>query len=114
MKILMFEIDEFLKTLSEDWYIEDDGLLDDQYNENGELINGNNIISVGKDDIEIIYQGEQRLVSDEYKDFLSEFKKWKKMQTCVYITLEIDKSKLDEVTELLKKMPVKIVLSNRR
>jgi hypothetical protein len=108
MKISMFEIEEFLKTLSDDWYIEDDGLLDDQYDGRGKL-NGNNIINVGKNDIEIVWQGEQDCIGYRSRNFISEFRKWKKSQTCVYITLEIDKSRLDEVTELLKKIPVKII-----
>jgi hypothetical protein len=109
MKISMFEIEEFLKTLSDDWYIEDEGLLDDQYNDRGKLVNGNNIINVNKDYIEIVWQSEQDCIGDESRDFLYEFKKWKKSQTYVYITIEVDKSKLDEVTEILKKIPVKIV-----
>jgi hypothetical protein len=109
MKILMFEIEEFLKTLSEDWYIEDDGLLEGQYNEKGKLINGSNVINVAKNSIDICWQGEEDCFEDEYKDFLTEFNKWKKTQTCIYITLEIDKSNLDKVTEMFKTMPIKII-----
>ena len=109
MKIKMIEVEKFLKTLSDDWYIEDEGILDKYYREDGKLINPEATVNITKDEISICWQGDtEKPIRDQIKDFLHEFKIWKKVNNYTYIVLEIDKSRLDEVTELLKANDIKI------
>ena len=110
MKIKMIEVEKFLKTLSDDWCIEDGGILDEYYREDGKLINPEAIVDIKKDEISICWQGgAEKPIRDQIKDFLHEFKIWKKVNNYTYIVLEIDKSRLDEVTEILKTNNIKVV-----
>jgi hypothetical protein len=102
MKIQILDIIEFLKTIDDEWYIEDDGILDEYMDEGWEKpLDPRSKITIDKDDIWIMYQGDEH---HEDKEFLTEFKKWKTGRDSIYIVLEIDKDKLDEVTETLKKI----------
>lgn len=108
MKISILEILEFLKTLDKNWYIEDEGILDEYMDEGWEKpLDPSAKVNVGKDEIWIMWQGES-YKEHEDREFLKEFKAWKKGRTTVFITLEVDKSKLGEVTEVMKKLGVKI------
>jgi hypothetical protein len=105
MKIPILEILEFLKTIDDKWYVEDGGILDEHMDEGWEKpLDPGSKVNINKDDIWIMYQGDDDLRDHEDKDFLSEFKKWKTGRDSVFIVLEVDKNKLDEVTETLKKI----------
>lgn len=99
-KITLGEFDAFQKSLSDDWYFIDDGLSDEFWDGKFDPAE---IVLVGEGDITIAYQGNEELSEDEkYKDFLTEFKKWKNGINFDIVTVKIPKGKKEELLALIK------------
>jgi hypothetical protein len=101
MKLSLGEFDAFQKSLSNDWYFEDDRLPDEFWEG---CFNPAEIITINKGDVTICYQGKYAgdLYEDEiYKDCLTEFKKWKAGIDFEIVAVKIPKGKKGELLKLV-------------
>jgi hypothetical protein len=107
MKIPAIEIQKFLDTLSQDWYIEEE-ILEPYYDKEG-ILTSSDVINVLDGDIEILYQGENTSYPGPEKDFMKEFKKWKKTQNTATLIIEVPLDKKDKLVEQIKLFGGKVV-----
>jgi len=72
MKILATELQKFLDTLSEDWYIEEE-ILEPYYDMHGRLTSSD-VINVRDGEIELLYQGKDFDFPGPEKDFMKDLR----------------------------------------
>ncbi|MDD3019831.1 MAG: hypothetical protein PHX61_02475 [Alphaproteobacteria bacterium] len=104
MKLTLAEFDAFQKSLSKEWYFEDDGLPDEFWEGH---FNPAEVVTINKGDVTISYQGEneQDLFEDEkHKDFFTEFRKWKTGIDFEIVAVRIPKGKKEELLKLVKEV----------
>ena len=97
MKITRAEFDEFSNSLSDDWYFEGADDISDGSTDPSD------VFEIPKDAITICYQGKDHIPeSQQFKDFVIEFQKWKKGIGFEFITLKIPKGKSNEIKNIVK------------
>jgi len=102
MKISLAEFDAFQKQVPDDWYFEgDEAFVDEEFWKGN--FDPSKTIDVRADDITMCYQGCDDSVrpEDRFKDFILEFRGWKRGSKFEIITLEIPKGMKGEIEKLV-------------
>lgn len=112
MKLTLAEFKEFADSLSDNWCFEgDEEFIDETLWDGTKYINPGEVVDIPNDGVTICWQGEWGKApnGEEYLDFITEFKKWKKKQTHDTIGVSIPKEKRKEFEEYVKSIGGKVI-----
>jgi len=101
------ELKAFSDTIDENWYFEEDGTIPAEFWD-GKMDPADKI-TIEAGEIYIIWQGNGDPPTDEDREFVAEYRKWKTGLDFEILAIQINKKDKDRITKLLKDNGVKIL-----
>jgi hypothetical protein len=104
------ELKAFSDTIDENWYFEEDGTIPEEFWE-GKMDPADKI-TIEDGEIYIVWQGDGQPPTDEDREFVAEFRKWKTGLDYVIMAIRVEKKDKDRISKLLKENKIKILSGN--
>jgi len=101
------ELKAFSDTIDENWYFEEDGTIPAEFWD-GKL-NPSDKITIEEGEIYIMWQGNGESPTDDEREFVAEFRKWRTGLDYLVMTIQVNKKDKDRISKLLKENRVKVL-----